>query len=343
MQKRQIRRERISGNDDWKVNVTRFLDRRDFLKTAGLGATLAPLIPAWAQRKRNVKIGHTGITWVQPPAPRPPDGAAPTGRGAGGPRRLDPAYIEGIFKDIGALGFYGLELFSFQIQGMETNGGSAALIEKYNLPLISAYGGPNLLDAAQRQESIAQCIEWAKLLKKYGGKVVTIGPNGVRRDSYNFKEHKADIITTLNEFGKALTDIGLTGCLHQHTGTCIESRDETYAVMEAVDTRYVKFGPDVGQLQKGGSDPVQVVKDFLPAVNHMHLKDYNGGENFVGYCPLGQGKVNIPAILDLMDGRNLAGMIMVELDGTPRMPMTALETATIAKAYLEKQGVAFRS
>ena len=328
--------------------MKRRIDRRGFLKLSGLAASLAPAFPAFAQRKRNVKIGHTGITWVQPPAPRPPadasGGGAPTpGRGGRGPRPLDPAYIEGIFKDIGGLGFYGLELFSFQIQGMEANGGMAALIEKYNLPLISAYGGPNLLDPAQREDSIAQSIEWAKLHKKYGGKVVTIGPNGVRRDSYSFKEHKDDIVAALNEFGKRLTDIGLTGCVHQHTGTCIESRDETYAVMEAVDTRYVKFGPDVGQLQKGGSDPVQVVKDFLPIVNHMHLKDYSGGENFLGYCPLGQGKVNIPAILDMMDGRNIAGMIMVELDGTQRMPMTALETATIAKSYLEKQGVAFRS
>ena len=73
------------------------------------------------------------------------------------------------------------------------------------------------------------------------------------------------------------------------------------------------------------------------------MKDYSGGEGFLGYCPLGQGKVNIPAILDMMDGRQIAGMIMVELDGTPRMPMTALETATIAKSYLEKQGVAFRN
>ncbi len=319
------------------------IDRRDFLKGAALGAGFAS--PGLAQRKRNVKIGHTGITWVRPPSPRPAaaDGAPPPGRGAGGPRRVDAAYIEQIFKDVSGLGFYGLELFSFQIQGMEANGGMAPLIEKYNLPLISAYGGPNLLDASQRQDSIAQSLGWAKLLKKYGGKVVVIGPNGVRRDSYNFKEHKDDIVATLNEFGKSLNDIGLTGCLHQHTGTCIESREETYAVMEAVDTRYVKFGPDVGQLQKGGSDPVQVVKDFLPVVNHMHMKDFSGGEAFVGYCPLGQGKVNIPAILDMMEGRTIAGMIMVELDGTPRMPMTALETATIAKTYLEKQSVPFCS
>jgi inosose dehydratase len=328
------------------MNMSRFIDRRDFLKAVGASAGLAASVPAWAERKRNVKIGHTGITWVQPPPPRPPatDGAPPPPpAGRGGPRRVDPAYIEGIFKDVSGLGYYGLELFTFQIQGMEANGGMAVLIEKYKLPLISAYGGPNLLDAAQRKDSIAQALESARLLKKYGGKVLVIGPNGVRRDTYNFNEHKDDIIATLNEFGKALTDLGLTGCLHQHTGTCIESRDETYAVMEAVDTRYVKFGPDIGQLQKGGSDPVQVVKDFLPVINHMHMKDYSGGDAFLGYCPLGQGKVNIPAILDMMDGRQIAGMIMVELDGTLRMPMTALETATIAKAYLEKQGVPFRN
>jgi len=158
--------------------MSRGIDRRQLLRAAGLAAAL----PIRAQRKRNVKIGHTGITWVAPPPPRV-EGAPPTGRGAGGPRRVDPAYIEQIFKDVSGLGYYGLELFTFQIQGMEANGGMAPLIEKYKLPLISAYGGPNLLDPAQRKDSIAQALETAKLLKKYGGKVVVIGPNGVRRDN----------------------------------------------------------------------------------------------------------------------------------------------------------------
>ncbi len=113
--------------------------------------------------------------------------------------------------------------------------------------------------------------------------------------------------------------------------------------MEAVDTRYLKFGPDIGQLQKGGSDPVQVVKDFLPAIHHVHLKGWVGGEAFSGYCPLGQGKVDLATVLTLLEGRAMAGMIMVELDGGRTMPMSALETATIAKAYLQKQGVPFRT
>jgi len=35
----------------------------------------------------------------------------------------------------------------------------------------------------------------------------------------------------------------------------VDSRDEVYAVFDAVDTRVVKFGPDVGQLQKSGNRP----------------------------------------------------------------------------------------
>lgn len=324
--------------------MKRSLGRRDFAKTVTLGLA-ASSVPAWAAKGRDLKIGHTGITWVNfgPPAPTPASGAtkAPAVPRKGGPT-ADPASIEETFRELGGLGFYGLELFSWQIQGMEDQGGLAPFIEKYKLPLISAYGGPNLLDPTKRRDTIAECISWAKLLKKYGGRVVTIGPNGVRRTSYSFQEHKADILATLNEFGKALTDIGLTGCLHQHTGTCIESRDETYAIMQAVDTRYVKFGPDIGQLQKGGSDPVQVVKDFLPIVQHLHLKDYSGGEHWLGYCPLGQGKVNIPAILDMMDGKKTDGMVMVELDSSPGMPLTPEKSAAVAKAYLEKQGITFR-
>ena len=307
------------------------IDRRTFSKVAALAA-IGAAVPADAQRKLNIRVGHTGITWPwgNPPGP--------------GPMRLaDPPAIEQIVKDIASLGFYGIELFGWQIDGMEAHGGLGPLLEKYKLPLISSYGGPNLTDPAQRRASIDRTVATAKLVKKYGGKVIVFGPNGVPRDKFNFAEAKAGIVDVLNEGAKAVTDLGLTPVLHQHTGTCIETREETYAVMQAVDTRYLKFGPDIGQLQKGGSDPVQVVKDFLPIIHHMHLKDFSGGDAFLGYSPLGQGKVDVPAILAMMNGKKIDGMVMVELDSSPNQPIAAVETARIARDYLLKQGVALRS
>ena len=303
------------------------IDRRTFSRLIALGAVGAA-VPLQAQRSLDIRVGHTGITW--------PWGNAPGGAG----RLENPAAIEQIVRDIAGLGFYGIELFGWQIDGMEAHGGLGPLLEKYKLPLVSSYGGPNLTDPAQRKASIDRTVATARLVKKYGGNVIVFGPNGVKREAFNFAEHKAGIVDALNEGAKAVVDVGLTPVLHQHTGTCIETREETYAVMEAVDTRYLKFGPDIGQLQKGGSDPVQVVKDFLPIIHHMHLKDFAGGEPFLGYSPLGRGKVNIPAILAMMNGKPIDGMVMVELDSSPNMPMPAIETARIARAYLMKQGVA---
>lgn len=75
--------------------------------------------------------------------------------------------------------------------------------------------------------------------------------------------------------------------------------------------------PDVGELQNGGSDPVQVVKDFFPIIAHVHLKDFNGGPFNDGYCPVGQGKVDMAGVLDVLETSDDAFMIMAELNPNP--------------------------
>ena len=321
---------------------TKRMNRRTFnqLLAMSLAATAAPVPVAWAQsKKRNVVIGHTGITW--PGRPGTPGGAR---RGGGPPPPPDPALNETIFKDVSELGFAGVELFDWQINGLESQGLLSGFVEKYKLPVIASYTSVNLTDPAQRTSTIEAAVGVARIMKKYGGKTIVIGPSGrVGGESYNYNEHKQNIVTTLNELGKAITDIGLIAALHQHTGTAVETRDETYATMEAVDTRVVKFGPDIGQLQKGGVDPVEVVKTFLPVVQHMHFKDWVGGPSMAGYCPLGLGKVDLVRILDLMEGRKLEGMIMVELDRGGDMPYTPRETAQIAHDWLVKNGVPMKA
>lgn len=317
------------------------VDRRTFAQIAALalGTSVLPSWPAGAQvpaaRKRNVVIGHTGITW---PA------RASNGRRGGGPPPVDAALNETIFKDVSELGFAGLELFDWQIAALESQGVLGMFVERYKLPLVSSYTSVNLTDPAQRAATIAAAVEIGRTIKKYGGKTIVIGPSGrVGGASYNFNDHKQNIVTTLNELGKAITDIGLVAALHQHTGTAVETRDETYATMEAVDTRYVKFGPDIGQLQKGGVDPVAVVKHFLPAVQHMHVKDFVGGPAMAGYCALGLGKVDLVGVLDLMDGRRLDGMMMVELDSGGEMPYSPREAAKIAHDWLVSHGVPMKA
>ncbi len=303
--------------------MERKFSRREFSQVAGLGLGTLSLANAQQGPGRNaptlptrrLKIGHTGITWRGP---------------------------QEAIKDIASLGYDGFEPFGNVLEQWEAQGGMGRLLDEAKLPLISAYCGTNLSDPAQRSAEIEKMVRWGKLIKKYGGTTVVIGPNG-RGRNYDFAAVKQNIVTTLNEMCKALADAGVVGALHQHTGTTVETRDEVYAVMEAVDTKYVKFGPDIGQLQKGGSDPVKIVKDFLPVIAHVHLKDYDGGPYWTNYCPLGRGKVDIRAVLDLLETQQDLKIAMVELDSGGRPPLTPLEAATMSKLYLKTQGYTFQS
>ena len=300
------------------------IDRRNFAKTLALGAC-ASAIPAGAAPARKLHIGHTCITWGSFPRP----GAEAT--------------IEPALRDMSAEGFWSFETFPELLDTLDQKKELQALIEKYGVPVRSGYITVNLIDPAKRKEEVERVIRLSRVVQKYQGTFIVLAPNGVKRDSYNFQERRAGIISGLNEYAMAVTDLGLGTGLHQHTGTAIESRDEVYAVMEAVDTKHLKFAPDVGQLQKGGADAAKVVKDFLPILKHMHLKDYKGWEHFSGYCPLGMGKVDLTAVLDMVEAAGQNPNIMVELDPSNNAPMTPLETVKITKAWLLNQGFAFRS
>jgi len=296
------------------------LSRREFGRAIGLAMGVALGERLGLAAARRLKIGHTGITWGF----RPDD-------------------AERAIKDIGSLGYHGYETFGNVLEAWEPKGGLGRLLEQSNLPLISAYCPINLTDPGRRKDEVNRLLAWGKLIKKYGGSVAVIGPNNVKREAYDFNAVRPNIVASLNDAAKALADIGITAALHQHTGTCVETREEVYSVMESVDTRHVKFGPDVGQLQKGGSDPVKVVSDFLTLIEHVHLKDYDGGPHYEGYCPLGRGKVDIPKVLDLLEKSQIRAMIMVELDPSRGMPLEPLEAARISKNYLASLGYEFRS
>lgn len=304
--------------------MTRRIDRRRLLKTAAMAAGVFSAgreFPAQGAVRR-LKIGHTSISW------------------GFGPKAAEPG-----IRDSAALGYHGYESFDTVLEVYEEQGGLGQLLDKYGIPLVSSYFNAVLTNPDVRKDEVAKIVRWGKLLRKYGGKAMVIGPNPVRRGEYDFKAAKPAILAALNDIGKAAADLGLKATVHQHTDTCFDTSDHVYAVLNEVDTRYIGFGPDVGQLAKAGSDPVKVVTDFASIIRTVHLKDFIGWEHYAGYCPVGQGKIDFPTILSILE-QNAKDLeyAMVELEPPGRnAPMTALETATASKKYLQTLGYTFRS
>ena len=306
------------------------VNRRTFTKAilAGLGTTAIPrggasaasqtAAPGQNSTAKQLRIGCTALVWNSLPR---------------SPENLEPAV-----RDMSELGYKGFETFGEVIEDWDNKGTLEKLIAQHRIPLISAYSTLNVIDPAARKDEIARIVRWGKILKKHGAGFMVIAVGGAKREGYDFTAHRANIVSSLNDYGKAMADLGLGSGLHQHTNTPIETRDEVYAVMESVDTRVFKFAPDVGQLQKGGADAAKVVKDFAAITVHMHLKDFVNGPHMGGYSPLGIGKVDLKSILETMEQANPKANIMHELDGSRDMPYTARQTAEISKWYLQKLG-----
>ena len=310
------------------------LDRRDLAKAIALGLGVAALPALRAQQApqtpsgpKKVKIGVSTLAWNV--------------------SATSVDTFEQSLKDISELGYSGYETVSGILEAYDSNGMLPKLMEKYHITLKAGYLGTNVTDPTLRKENVAKAIKVAKLVKKYGGTYCVVAVNGRRApgqgrgpDTFNFAEHKADIVAGLNDYGMAIMDLGLGVGLHQHTGTVVETRDEVYAVMDSVNPKYMSFAPDVGQLQKGGADAAQVVKDFAKITTHMHLKDYSNGKYMGGYCPLGMGVVDLDSILNTLEAAGLNPDVMYELD-RGNAPMSARETAEFGKAYLMRLGYKF--
>jgi inosose dehydratase len=305
------------------------VNRRTFTKAvlAGVGATAIPHARSSAAQAtaappqggpKQLRIGCTSLVW----------GVFP--------RAAEP--LETAVRDMSELGYKGFETFGQVLEDWDKKGTLERLISQYKLPLISAYAPLNVVNQDVRKEQIAMIVRWGRILRKYNASFLVIEAGGVKRAGYDFNAHRANIVSALNDFGKALADVGVGSGLHQHTGTAIETRDEVYAVMESVDTSVFKFAPDVGQLQKGGADAAKIVKDFAAITVHMHLKDFVNGPHMGGYSPLGIGMVDLKSILETMEQANPKANIMHELDPSRNMPYTPRQTAEISKWYLQKLG-----
>jgi inosose dehydratase len=269
------------------------------------------------------RIGHTGITWPDTP-------------------------VEQVVAEVASLGYAGFETFAFVVERYP--GGASAfrdVIERHGLVFPSAYCFASYIDPATREADITQTVGLARTIRAAGGRVAVLGASAKQKPGYTAEEYRG-LVATLNEIGRRTLELGVTTTFHPHTGTPVETRDEIDRVMSSVDPRYVGFAPDTGQIQKGGSEAVEVLRTYLPLVRHVHLKDWVGGvvqrnadgtevdrTGYVDYVPVGSGVVDIPGIVALLDGAGYEGWWMVELDGTAQAPRPPREAAAMSKRYLD--------
>lgn len=269
-----------------------------------------------------MKIGHTGITWGI------------------------PGDVEQAYRDTADLGYLGFETFGRTIlEWNEQPGGYRALVERYGIPTGAAYCGKTWIDPATAAQEMAAARREAEALRAIGGQTLVLA--GGRRPEGGYTaaqfQHLAD---ALNEIGAYCRALGLTTGLHPHTGTAVETRADIDTILGLLDPALVGFAPDTGQIAKGGSDILEVMRTYQSRITHVHLKDWGGAyerdaggkeidrTGYVNYEPIGSGILPIKELLEPLLAAGFTGWVNVELDGTPAAPRPPRAAAAMSRRYL---------
>jgi len=134
------------------------------------------------------------------------------------------------------------------------------------------------------------------------------------------------LLANLDRLADLAASVGITGSLHPHVGTMIEGPDEVDRVLEGSG---IGLCLDTGHLLIGGTGPVALARRAADRVVHVHLKDVDpdaaaevraGRATYTGavadgmYRPLGQGGVDLPALVGALESAGYGGWYVMEQD-----------------------------
>ncbi|MEU7765243.1 TIM barrel protein [Nocardia sp. NPDC049190] len=196
---------------------------------------------------------------------------------------------------------------------------------------ITAVGGfLALVLHRDRHDAIAQAGDSAALLSATGAEVLVLAA-ATGLDGYDARPHLSDAEwRTLVDTAAAIRDVaaehGLRTVLHPHVGTHVESEAEVERFLADGD---LDLCLDTGHLLIGGADPVRLARRHAERIGHIHLKDVRsaladqvrGGKLEYSeavrrglYVPLGEGDVDIAALVRSVQAANYRGWYVMEQD-----------------------------
>ncbi|PYO01670.1 MAG: xylose isomerase [Candidatus Rokuibacteriota bacterium] len=300
-----------------------------------------------------MRVGNAPVSWGVYEADRP---NPPFGR---------------ILDEIARAGYEGTELGPYGYLPAEP----AALdreLKARRLGLGSSFVALPLDDASRRAASVDHALRVARLLATQGvGELILADdedPARVRIAGRVPSDGRAgwtdaqwrEAAATVEAVAKALRDeLGMRVVVHHHAGTFVETPAEMDRLLGSTDPDLVGLLLDTGHCVYGKGDPLEVLKRHRGRVRYLHLKDARAdelrhvrtsdismGEAWKRgvFCPLGEGVVDFPRVIETLRSQAYAGWLIVEQDVVPdaqgRLDPEPFASARKSRVYLrDKAGV----
>ncbi len=297
--------------------------RREFLVGAGAATIASPFDVSSLAADYEFKIGYHAITWGDK--------------------------TEQAIDEISELGFRGIQIRRPDYEKYATRAAEFKdLMAAKKLTVVSISTGNVTIKPDTEKQEIADRATMAKWMKEVGGLYLQATDGARAKEGVNSHDDYKRLAKRLTEIGKrTFGEYGIKLGYHNHMNSLGERRDEYDRIMDATDAKYVWALVDIAHMQTAGGDPVRFTRDYINRLVYPHFKDviiHSTQPGLDGKAPrpkydfveLGQGKVNIPGVLQIMKDFRYKGWIVIELDRAPA-GRTPKGSAIISKRFVEEK------
>ncbi len=234
----------------------------------------------------------------------------------------------------------------------------AADLRPRGLRLLGGFVGLELRNPAKRGQEVKKGVEIGTYFQSLGASYLIAADSGdARRVQEAGRVNPAAGLTDaeweslgagLDELAAALQPSGVRLVFHSHVGTYVETEVETSRLLDGTDPALVGWCLDCGHLTYGGGDTLRMLEKYGDRVGYVHLKDvdeevlrrsreegwsfHDALKRFI-FPRLGEGDVNIPAVIGALKDHQYDGWLVLEQDTTPGNPT---EVARENRVYMEK-------
>ena len=265
-----------------------------------------------------------------------------------------------VLDEITEAGYAGTELGPFGYFPTEPNKLTSDLSGR-GLQLVASFVPLPLAHPKRHEAAYREAMSVAQLLAQTGAPLIVLademcearmavsGRVDESRDGMS-DEQWASAIRILGRVAEGCREQGLYAVFHHHAGTFVETPKEVARLCESTDPELLGLCLDTGHYFFGGGDPVDAVNLYGTRIRHLHLKDVDRSileavrRDEVGFleavrrgvfCELGQGAVNLKAVVQKMAGFGYSAWAIVEQDvDTRNADVKPLESAIRSREYL---------
>jgi inosose dehydratase len=135
-------------------------------------------------------------------------------------------------------------------------------------------------------------------------------------DRSNLRERQENLLKCVNTIAKRAHDHGITCTYHPNSpgGSVVRTAEDYDFFLNRLDQSVIGYAPDVGHIAKGGMDPLAIIRQYRPMVNHVHYKDMDSGGV---WAAMGAGIIDFVGITSYLRDSGYAGWVIIE-DECPR-------------------------